>query len=445
MKFKILAITLLISTSISAQKLIDGVAGIVGKEMILKSDIEAQALQMKARNINVSGDLKCHIYEELLLNTLLVNQAYVDSIEVSDNQVESELTRRLSMFERQIGDREAMEEYFRKPYEDIRAGMKHIVKDQLLAQNMKSEVTSDITISPTEVKRFYKNLPKDSLQLVESEVEIEQIVKKPKADPKEIQKIIKRLTKFKEDIESGKKDFETVAILYSQDPGSAENGGNLGWIRRSDLVPEFANVAFKLKTKGQISDIVKTDFGYHIIRFLERRGEAIKAQHILLKPQISIATISKLKHELDSIAQLIRTNEISFEDAVKKFSDDENSKNNNGLLLNPYTGDSKFESKHLDPSTSYILKQMQVGEISKPFQNNDMQGHLEVKIIRLKSRTKAHVADIKTDYQLINNMALKSKKEKAVSKWIREKQKNTYVKVYPEYKKCHFKYSGWLH
>ncbi len=443
MKFKLLFAGILISISSFSQPSIDGVAGIVGKKMILKSDIEAELIQMKARNENITDDAKCYIYEKLLLNNLLVNQTYIDSIEVTDAQVDGELNRRLAMFERQIGSREAMEKYFRKTYDDIKKSMRHVVKDQLLVENMRANITQDVFVTPAEVRQFYRKLPKDSLPLVESETEIEQIVKIPKPSKEKEQKVIKRLNEFRAQVLAGKKDFETLAILYSDDPGSAEKGGNLGWIRRSDLVPEFAGAAFKLKKEGDISEVVKTDFGYHIIRFLGRKGEAIEVQHILMKPQVSILKMNKLKQELDSVAELIRTKKITFQEAVEKYSDDENSKNNNGLLLNPYTGDAKFESKHLDPSTSYILKQMEIGEISKPFLTQNMKGSSEVKIIRLKSRTEAHIADIKTDYQRIKNMALETKKTKAISDWIKEKQKNTYVKIYPEYMKCNFKYSGW--
>lgn len=444
MKFKLLLAGLLFSASIYAQEPIDGVAGIVGKQMILKSEIEAQVLQMKARDISVPGDIRCYVYEDLLFNTLLVNQAYIDSIEVSDTQVEGELVRRLTMFERQIGDREAMEEYFGKTYDEIKESMRSVVKDQLLAQNMQSTITADVEVSPSEVTQFYRNLPKDSLPLVESEFELEQIVKIPKAAKKEEERVIRRLEYFKEQVTAGEKDFETLAILYSDDPGSAEDGGNLGWIRRGDLVPEFANAAFNLEKEGEISEVVKTDFGYHIIQFIERRGEAIRVRHILMKPQISSAKIAELKQELDSVAELIRKEEITFEEAVAKYSDDENSKNNNGLLLNPYTGGAKFESQHLDPTTNYILKQMEIGEISKPFRSQDMQGQTEIKIIRLKSRTEAHVADIKTDYQRISNMAREKKKETVISDWIKEKQKMTYIKIHSEFMKCDFRYTGWI-
>jgi peptidyl-prolyl cis-trans isomerase SurA len=444
MKFRLFVLALLFSTPLFSQQIIDGVAGVVGKEMILKSEIENQVLQMQARDIDVPGDIRCYVYEDLLLNTLLVNQAAIDSIDVSLQQIEGELVRRLSMFERQIGDREEMEKYFGKTYEEIKSSMRSVVQNQLTAQSMQQQITAGVSVTPTEVEQYYKNIPKDSLPLIESEFEIEQIVKTPTAPESEKQKALQKLNTFKEQVEKEEKDFETLAILYSDDPGSSQKGGSLGWIRRGDLVPEFANTAFNLTEPGQISEVVETDFGYHIIRFLERKGEAINVQHILLQPKIPSSQKMQMRKELDSVAQAIRKGEITFEEAVEKYSDDENSKNNNGLLLNPYTGGSKFESQHLDPATNYVLKRMEIGEISKPFESQDMQGNIELKIIRLKSHSKAHVANIKTDYQRISDMALEKKKEKVLSEWIKEKQKVTYIKIAPEYTDCNFQYDNWI-
>ena len=444
MKFKLFVLALFFSTPLFSQQIIDGVAGVVGKEMILKSDIENQVLQMEARDIDVPGDIRCYVYEDLLLNTLLVNQAAIDSVDVGFQQIEGELVRRLSMFERQIGDREEMEKYFGKTYEEIKKSMRSVVENQLKAQTMQQQITAGVSVTPTEVEQYYKNIPEDSLPLIESEFEIEQIVKTPTAPESERQKALEKLKTFKKQVENEEKDFETLAILYSDDPGSSQKGGELGWIRRGDLVPEFANTAFNLTEPGQISEVVETDFGYHIIRFLERKGEAINVQHILLQPKIPSAQKMQMRKELDSVAQAIRKGEITFEEAVEKYSDDENSKNNNGLLLNPYTGGSKFESQHLDPATNYVLKRMEIGEISKPFESQDMQGNSELKIIRLKSRTKAHVANIKTDYQRISDMALEKKKEKVLSDWIKEKQKVTFIKIAPEYTGCDFQYDNWI-
>ncbi|MEA2043281.1 MAG: peptidylprolyl isomerase [Bacteroidota bacterium] len=442
MKTKLIVLLVFLS-SISFAQVIDGVAGVVGKEMILKSDIETQVLQYKARQIDVEGDLRCYVYEDLLFNTLLINQAAIDSVEVGEQQVEGELTRRLSMFEKQIGDREAMEDYFGKTYDEIKESMRGVVRDQLLAKTMKGQITSSVSVSPVEVEEFYENLPEDSLSLVESVWVIEQIVKTPSIPQEQKDKVIKKLQTYKRDVELGKKDFETLAILYSQDPGSAEKGGDLGWIRRGDLVPEFANAAFKLDGNLEMSDVVESDFGYHLIQFLGRRGEAIHVRHILLQAKAASSVKIKMKKELNDVAKKIRKEEITFEQAVIKYSDDENSKNNGGILLNPYTGNAKFESKHLDPATNYILKSMKIGELSKPFESYDQNGNIQVKIIRLKSKTEAHVASIETDYQRISDMALGKKKEKVISEWIKEKQKTTFIRLGDEYQHCDYRYKGW--
>lgn len=422
---------------------IDGIVAIVGQKTILKSDVENQILQYKSRGETHNGNLRCFVFEELLYQALLVNQSFVDSIEVSDNQVNGELDRRMSMFEEQMGGRDAMEKYFNKPYSKIRDNFKTVIKDQLLAQQMESQVTSDIKVTPREVKAFFNNMHKDSLPLVESEIEIAQVVIHPKIKEKQIEKIKKTLQEFIDRVNKGE-DFAFLASLYSDDAASAENDGDLGWVKRGDLVPEFAEAAFELTEKGQISDIVKTEFGYHIIQFLERKGEKIHIRHILKIPKPLSTEKRKAKTSLDSIAKIIRNGKMSFSEAALRYSTDEESNKSGGIVINPYTGTSGFKSSQLDPATNYVLKQMKIGEISEPFESRSMKGKPEIKIIKLLSKTKPHVADIKTDYQLISDMAKEKKKKEVISNWIKKVQKTTYIKIDKDYKKCNFKYKGWL-
>ncbi|NPA45305.1 MAG: peptidylprolyl isomerase [Chlorobi bacterium] len=443
-KTKILLLFVLISTSLFSQNnTIDGIVATVGQKTILKSDVETQILQYKSRGETHGDNLRCYVFEELLYQALLVNQAYVDSVEVTDNQVKSELDRRMTMFEEQMGGRDAMEKYFNKPYSKIRSHFETTIKDQLLAQQMEAQITSDINVTPKEVKAFFSKMPKDSLPLVESEIEIAQIVIHPKIQDKQVQKIKKTLNEFKKRVEEGE-DFGFLASLYSDDIASAEKDGDLGWVKRGDLVPEFAEAAFELTKEGQISDIVETEFGYHIIQFLERKGEKIHIRHILKIPKPLSSEKAKAKAKLDSIARIIRNGEMTFEEAALRYSTDEESNKNGGIVVNPYTGTSGFKSSQLDPATNYVLKQMKVGEISEPFDSYSMRGKPEIKIIKLLGKTEPHVADIKTDYQLISDMAKQKKKKEVVSNWIKKIQKTTYLKIAPEYKQCKFKYSGWL-
>jgi peptidyl-prolyl cis-trans isomerase SurA len=387
--------------------------------------------------------LKCFVFEELLYEALLVNQAKIDIIEITDTQVESELTRRLSYFEDQMGGREEMESYFNKAYNEIKASFKNMIYDQLLAQQMQSKITENIKITPEEVKKFFKILPKDSLPLVESEIDLAQIVIYPDIKDKQIEKIKESLADYKKSVENGE-DFGFLAGLYSDDLASAENDGDLGWVRRGDLVSEFASAAFELETEGQVSDIVETEYGYHLIQFLERKGERIHIRHILKIPKPLSTEKLKAKNKLDSIANLIRNSSLTFENAAILYSKDEESNKNGGTVINPYTGTSGFQSSQLDPATNYILNQMKPGEISEPFESMSMKGKPEIKIIKLISKSEPHTADFNTDYQLISNMAKEKKKEELINNWIIKTQKTTYFKIDEEYRNCNFKYSGWL-
>ncbi len=423
---------------------IDKVVAVVGANIILQSDVDNQYLQYKARKIYMPGNMKCKIFEDLLFQTLLLNQAQIDSIEVSDKQVESELQNRLKMFEDQMGGAEEMEKYFNKTVPEIKNDFRDIVKDQILTQRMQGNITEDVVISPAEVNKFFASIPSDSIPLVESEYEISQIVLYPKIDPAQTKKIIDKMNELRRRVVENKEDFATLAILYSEDPGSAPKGGELGFVSRGDLVPAFAAVAFRLKMPGEVSDIVESEYGYHIIQLIERKGERINIRHILMKPKVSTSAKVEDKTRLDSIAAIIRKGDVKFTEAALKYSQDEKSKKSGGILINPYTGTSKFTANHIDPTTSYVLKKLKIGEISEPFENQDQKGKTEIKLIVINTKTEPHVANLKTDYQKIADMALESKNQTVVSDWILEKQKTTFIKIDDLYKKCDFKYKGWI-
>ena len=441
----LIVITLIIQFSYlqSQTQVIDQVLAVVGNNIILKSDVENQYLQMIAQGVDSYGDMKCEIFEDLLFQKLLLNQAILDSIEVTESEVEQRLDARLSMIINQAGSQEALEEYFNKPMTDIKADLRKLLREQLLTQKMQSKITEDIKITPSEVRKYFKSMDKDSLPLINSQLEIAQIVLEPQISDSQVKEIKDKLNNYLERVKNGD-NFSTLAILYSQDPGSAKNGGELGYITRGDLVPEFAAVAFNLKEPGEVSGIVETDFGYHIIQLIDRKGERINVRHILLTPQISITEKRNVMNRLDSIANLIRKDSLTFEQAALKFSQDEDTRKSGGVLINPATGNTHFEADEIDYSTYYAIKDLKVGEISSPIESVNQKRKTIYKILMLKERTEPHVADINTDYHYLQNAALAEKKENAIDSWIDKKQAETYIRIDDLYKNCNFINKGWI-
>ncbi|RLD62760.1 MAG: peptidylprolyl isomerase [Bacteroidetes bacterium] len=444
-KEKIISLLILITLSASVfsqTKVVDQIIGVVGKNIILESDIENQRLQLQSQGYYSSGDIKCEIFEDMLFQKLLVNQAAIDSIEVSENEVKGELDRRIQYFIAQIGSQKKLEEFYGKSLLQIKDEFSKVIKEQLITQKMRQEITKDLKITPSEVRTFFKKLSKDSLPYIKSEVEIQQICKYPKVEDIEILRVKERLRNFKERINNGK-SFATLAVLYSEDPGSAKKGGELGFVGRGDLVPEFAAVAFNLK-EGEVSKIVKTDYGYHIIQLIEKKGERINVRHILLKPKVSTQEKLCAKQFLDSVKNLINIDTISFKDAVLKYSDDKETRFNSGIVVNPQTNASAFELEQLDPDVSYAIKNLKVGEMSEPFESVDANGKLVYKIVKLKSKTEGHIANMNDDYQKIQDAALEEKKQDFIDSWIEKKQKTTFIKVDDSYKNCKFNHKGWV-
>jgi len=440
----VLLIFSLVSVNIKAQNdsIIDNVIAVVGNQIILKSEVEEQILQMQARGLLGKGDQKCRIFEDLLFQKLLVVQAGIDSIEVTSKQVDAEIEGRLQTFIQQIGSPEKLEAYFGKSMLEIKEDFKPIVREQLLAQKMRGEITMDIKITPSEVKSFYKSIPKDSLPIINANYEIAQVVVQPKISKAQQDAVKNKLNGLRERILNGE-SFSTLAVLYSDDKSSAKNGGELSFVNKSDLVKEFASVAFNLE-KDEVSEIVETEFGYHIIKLIEKRGNQINARHILLIPQIPSNAKYKAKQKLDSITKLIRLDSITFGLAAFKFSDDEDTRKNEGLMINPYTGTSKFEIKQIEPATNYALKKLDIGEISEPFEAQNQKGKTVFKIIYKKSETKPHTINLKEDYQQVQDMALANKKSLAIKALVEKIQKETYVKIQNDFRKCHFDSPGWI-
>ncbi len=421
---------------------IDKVVAIIGRQIVMHSDIETQKMQIKAQNYAVPEDIECQILEQGMYQKLLVNQAIVDTVEVSEAQVNAETDRRINYYVSQIGSEEKLEEYYKKPMDEIREDLLDIVKEQLTAQNMEDEVTRNVTVTPQEVRDCFKALPKDSLPMINTEFEIEQLSVSPKVEETEILRIKDRLREFKDRVAKGE-SFATLAVLYSEDPGSAMKGGELGFMSRNDLVAEFSAVAFNL-VPNEVSKVVKTEYGYHIIQLIEKRGERMNCRHILLKPKISANEKKNAMMRLDTIRQKIVNKEITFKEACWMFSDDEDTRLNGGVMLNPYTGTSLFEAEQLDPKVATAIRNLEVGEISKPFESEDDQGNTVCKIVLLRAKTKPHKANLSQDYQRIQNMAIEKKKGDVLEEWLAKTIESTYIKIDDDFKKCKFHNKEWL-
>jgi peptidyl-prolyl cis-trans isomerase SurA len=421
--------------------LVDGVVAVVGGNMVLKSDIEGQYLQLRGQGI-IKGSpskVKCQILDKLLYMKLLLHQGQVDSIKVTDNQVDTEMDRRMRYFISQAGSPEKLEEYYGKTLLEIKNELKEIIREQMLTEQEEQKITKDITITPSEVKAFFRKIDKDSIPLINAEFEIGVIIKQPVMGLEEKQVVINKLKGFKDRIAKGD-EFATLAVLYSEDPGTAKQGGELGMFKRGDMHAEFEAASFKLKTPGEVSDIVETEDGFHIIQLIERRGDYINVRHILLQPQVSMANLNKAKVNLDSVSMLVSTKKMKFEDAVVRYSDDP-SKNNGGLLVNNASGTTRFEASQLsqlDPKVFFVVDKLKVGDISAPVLMKTERGKQEYRIYYLKDRTSPHRANLENDYARIQAMALDKKKDKVINDWVSQKIPGTYIRISEQYSNCEF-------
>jgi peptidyl-prolyl cis-trans isomerase SurA len=417
--------------------IIDQVVAVVGKNIILQSDIENQYIQMRLqRGISGSAEsIRCGILEDLLFQKLMLNQAELDSVTVTEVQVEQEMERRLRYFINELGSQEKLEAYYNKSVSDIKNELRRLVKDQMLVEQVQSDIMRKVVITPEEVRSFFKTIPKDSIPLVPTEYKIAQIVKKPPISADEKLAVKERLSEIRKRILAGER-FTTLALLYSEDPGSARKGGELGFYGRGELYPEFEAVAFKLKD-GEISEIVETEAGFHIIQMIERRGEYLNVRHILLMTKVSPLSLEKAKQELDSISGLFNSGTMTFEEGVEKFSEDP-SKSNGGLLLNPYTAGTIFEADNLDPQVSFVIDKLAVGEISESVPMKTEDGKDAYRLMKLVEKSTPHKANMKDDYARIQTWALQQKQQKAVEAWIRSKSKNAYVDIHESFAGCTF-------
>lgn len=425
--------------------IIDEVIWVVGDESILRSEVEEQRLRAQYEGTPIEGDPYCVIPEQIAVQKLFLHQAALDSIVVSETSVNSQVENRLNYFIAQIGSKEKMEEYFKKNSSDLREDLRDMIRNQQIIQQMQQKLVGEIKSTPADVRRFFNQLPTDSVPTVPAEVELQIVSFEPPVPIDETNRIKERLRSYTERINAGTTEFSVLARLYSEDTESAKRGGELGFMGRGQLVPEFAAVAFNLSDTKKVSRIVQTEFGYHIIQLIEKRGDRINCRHILLKPRISIAEKESAIHKLDSISNLIRSDKLTFEQAVMSFSQDKNTAMNAGLMLNEKSGSSKFEYQDLPAEVAKVVYGMNVGEISKPFTMINQSTNKEVvAVVKVKSKVSNHTANLSDDYQMLKNYFESKKKQEFLTSWILKKQKETYISIDPDWKNCKFEYPGWI-
>lgn len=433
--------------AINEKSVVDEVLWVVGDEPILKSDIEVTKLSLQADGGAVPEDADCRIPEQLAVQKLFINQALLDSVEVTEAEVSQGIEQRLNymMQNPMIGSKEKLEAFYRKSMTQIRQDMHDEYKNQLLVQRMQEKLVSDLTVSPAEVRAYFKHLPADSVPMVPTTVEVQILTQTPKIRQEEINRVKDELRTFTERVTNGETSFSTLARLYSEDPGSARQGGELGYTGRGMLDPAFAAVAFNLTDSRKISKIVETEFGFHIIQLIDKRGDKINCRHILMKPRVSADEIEQAKHRLDSIADDIRAGKFTFDDATAYLSDDKDTKNNNGLMANSTESarTSRFAMKDLPTEVARAVDTLHVGEVSRAFEMVNDHGKTVCAIVKLKSRTEAHRATITEDFQTMKDVILAKRREETIHNWVVEKIKNTYVRIAPEYENCDFMYEGW--
>lgn len=428
---------------------VDEVIWVVGDEPILLSDVEMARMQAEMEGVKWEGDPDCTIPEQLAVQKLFLHQAAIDSIEVSESEVAQSVEHQISAWLQMVdGNKERLEEYKRKSLAELRMSLHDDFKDRLLIEREREKLVEDITVSPADVRRYFSELPEDSIPMVPTEVEVQIITRTPKVEQAEIDRIKNELRNYTEMVTSGQTSFTALAKLYSEDPGTARMGGEFpDYVGRGMLDPAFANVAFNLTDPKKISKIVETDFGYHIIQLIDKRGDKIKVRHILLKPNVSNEAIETASMQLDSIADEIRAGKFTFEQAASFLSDDKDTRNNNGLMANTTESGrtSKFQLRNLPSEIARVVDTLKVGEVSAPFQMiNEKNGKLVCVVAKLKSRVEMHRATITEDFQTMKNIVLAKRKEEFIKDWIKDKIKNTYIRINDRYKNCNFEYQGWV-
>ena len=426
---------------------VDEVVWVVGDEAILRSDIEVMRLQAAQENVDWGGDPNCRIPEQIAVQKLFINQAAIDSIEVTEAEIAQGVEQQLNAWIQMIGSKEKLEEYRKQSLTEIRSELHDEFKNRELAQRLRRQLVENVTVTPSEVRSYFNKLPADSIPLVPMTVEVQILAIHPRIPIEDINKVKEELREYTERVQSGRTSFATLARLYSEDPGSARQGGEMDYVGRGMLDPNFAQVAFNLTDPKKISKIVESEFGFHIIQLIDKRGDKIKVRHILRKPRVPQSAIDETMLRLDSISADIANGKFSFDEAATFISDDKDTKNNRGIMANP-TDDgkrtSKFEMKDLPTEVARVVEKLSVGEMSKPFTMVDNRGRTMCVLAKLRNRTEAHKATITEDFPLMSEIVLEKAREKKLREWVQNKIKNTYVRIPEEYKDCDFEYEGWI-
>ncbi len=425
---------------------VDEVVWVVGSEAILRSDIEMMRLQGEQEGYDFGGDPDCRIPEQLAVQKLFLHQAAIDSIEVSEAEVASSIDQQINAWIQMAGSREKLEDYRKQSVAKMRQELHDDFKNRQLVQKMREKLVEDVKVSPADVRAFFRNLPEDSIPFVPTEVEVQIITNAPRIPIEDINKVKDELREYTERVTSGQTTFATLARLYSEDTGTARQGGEMDYTGRGHLDPAFAAVAFNLTDPKKISKIVESEFGYHIIQLIDKRGDKIKFRHILRKPRVSQQAIDAGLLRLDSIANEIRAEKFSFEEGATYISDDKETRNSYGLMSiqNEDGRTSKFRMKDLPTEVARVVDTLQVGQISKPFTMINEKGKTVCAIVKLKSRTEGHRATITEDFQVMRNVVLAHERERVIHEWVRKKVADTYVKMDDRYKNCNFEYEGWI-
>jgi peptidyl-prolyl cis-trans isomerase SurA len=427
-----------------AENIIDEIIWVVGDEAILRSEVENERKRMLYQGEKIDGDPYGVIPEQMAIQKLFLNQAIIDSIEVSDDQVEAQVDAQMNMFIAQIGSKEKLEEYLEKPISQLRSEWRTGIRNNGIMQQMQQKLVEDVTITPSEVRLYFERLPKDSIPFIETQVEVQIITLQPQVSKQQVDEIKNRLRDFTNRVNTGESEFSTLAILYSEDPGSAAMGGELGFKAKGAYVPEFSAVAFQLTEPGKVSKVVETEFGYHIIQLIERRGDRANFRHILLTPKVSAKELTDARARMDTLRMDLDSAKFSFEEAARYLSSDKNTRNSGGMMTSERTGAARMTMDELPAEVARVVARMEVGEISKPFVMKDSKtSRDQVAIVKLKRRVPGHKATYYDDYQTVKEIYEQHLRQEIIEKFIREKQKTTYVRIKPGWEKYDFKYPGW--
>lgn len=425
------------------KNVIDEVVWIVGDEPIFRSEVEEQYMQMRQEGTPIGGDPYCVIPERIAVEKLYLHQAKLDTVEAPEAQVGAGVDKRIDFFIANLGSREKVEEYFRKPLPALREQLMDIMRTNYIVDQVQNSLTKDVKITPNDVRKFYGNLSPDSIPFVPMQVEAQIIEINPLIPQQEIEDVKARLRDFADRVNKGESDFSTLAIMYSED-GSSMQGGELGFHGRADWVPEFSQVAFNLNDPKRVSRIVETEYGYHIIQLIEKRGEQVNVRHILLTPKVSSKDLTDGVVKLDSLRKEIIAGKYSFEEAAQYVSQDKDTKNNKGIMMNMKNGSTRFEMQDLPPEVARKIETMQPGDISEAFIMKDQRKNKDViAIVKLTARYPGHKATLSDDYGMIKTMYETDAKNKVIKKWVENKIKDTYIKIADGWGDCTFEFDGW--